>query len=117
MLVDCAVVSVTGKAVRVVQNDDVKYVFFAVVDHSLKLSPVVRLARNLPVNIGSNDSEVMQLGVLRTLSDLSLDRLLCLIWSRAVPGVYHCSLHGITSGRRTHCDRPAYHDLARISLA
>lgn len=34
----------------------------------------------------------MLLGVLRALSDLPLDRLLRLIWSRAVPGVYHCSL-------------------------
>lgn len=73
MLVDRAVVSVTGKAVRVVQNDDVKYVFLAVVDHLLKLSPIICLARNLPVDIGSNDSEIMQLGVLCALSDLPLD--------------------------------------------
>lgn len=79
MLVDGAVVPITGKAVGLIHDDHLKDFLAAVIDHSLKLAAIVRLARYFPVNVGADDPQIILFGVLGTHSQLALDRLLGLL--------------------------------------
>lgn len=53
VLIPCAVVTVTGKAVQLPDDDHIKKLSLAVFNHLLKLGSIVRSARNGPICIGA----------------------------------------------------------------
>ena len=73
VLIDGAVIPITGEAVGLVHDDDLKNFLAAVVDHSLKFSAVVCLARYFPVNVRAHDPQVVLFGILGTNPQLALD--------------------------------------------
>ena len=87
--VEGTIVTVAGKAVELPDEDDIKKLLAAVLDHALEVGPIVRLCGKRPVYVCSNDLQIVILGILRALPDLPLDAFLSLI-VRAIPRVNNC---------------------------
>jgi len=92
-LVPGTVVAVSGKAVELPDNDDIKDATLTVLDHLLELRAVVRLGRNRAVDVVFDHREVILLCVGRTFTDLTFDGFLAL----AVSGIT-CVDNGSHSG-------------------
>ena len=90
-------VAVTGEAVKLPDDDEVKQLALAVCNHLLELGSVVCGARNGPVGIGANDGVAVALCVGCTLFDLALNGFLSLAAGR-ITGIDNCS------HRKSPCD-------------
>ena len=78
-LVASAVVAVAGKAVQLPDQNDVKQLALAVLNHLLKLGAVVRFGRNRPVDIVLDHRDTVLLGIGGAFANLAFDGFLALI--------------------------------------
>ena len=92
------VVTIAGEAVELPDEDDVKELLCAILDHALEVRAVVRLGRKRPVYVCSNDLQIVILGILRAFPDLPFDALFPLCIGR-IPGVNDC-FHYFTNLRQ-----------------
>ena len=91
-LVPGTVVAVSGKAVQLPDQHNVKQLFVAVFYHLLELRAVVRLGRDGTVNIVFDLSDAVLFGIGGAFTNLTFDRLFTLV-VRGIAGVDH-SGHG-----------------------
>ena len=92
VFIDGAVVPVPGKAVQFVDNDILPGLLPGVVDHMLKLRPVIGAAGDRPVDVLTDDGEALALRVLVTDVQLPFDALLILPVG-TVPRINHSIFH------------------------
>ena len=91
-LVPCAIVAVSGKAIKFPDQHDVKQLFIAVLNHLLELRAVVRLCRNGTVNVVLDDGDAVLFGIGRTFTNLAFNGFFALVVA-GIAGVDHGS-HG-----------------------
>ena len=91
-LVPGTVVAVSGKAVELPDQHDVKQLFIAVLNHLLELRAVVRLCRNGTVNVVLDDGDAVLFGIGRTFTNLAFNGFFALVVA-GIAGVDHGS-HG-----------------------
>ena len=87
-LVPGTIITVSGKAVQLPDQHNVKQLFVTVLDHLLELRAVVRLGRDGTVNVVLDDSDIVFLGIRRTFTDLTLDGFFALVVA-GIAGVDH----------------------------
>ena len=78
-LVDHCLKHIAADAVRLPRHDGLKLPFFSIPHHLLETRPVIRLAADCPVLIGSNDVQPQLGSVLHALADLLLNADLSLV--------------------------------------
>ena len=78
-LVPSTVVAVSGKAVELPDQHDVKQLFVAVLNHLLELGSIVRLGRNSTVNVVLDDGDAVLLCISRTFTNLTFDGFFALV--------------------------------------
>ena len=91
-LVPGTVVAVSGKAVELPDNDDVKDATLTVLDHLLELRAVIRFCRDGTVNVVFDHRESVLLRIGSALPNLTFDGFFTLAVSR-IAGIDH-SGHG-----------------------
>ena len=87
-LVPSTVVAVSGKAVELPDQHDVKQLFVAVLNHLLELGSIVRLGRNSTVNVVLDDGDAVLLCISRTFTNLTFDGFFALV-VRGIAGIDH----------------------------
>ena len=97
MLVDRAVVSVTGETVEFPDNNAVELPFFTVVDHALKIWPLVCFAADRTVGIDTDDHEPAPLGIGTAIGYLIFNTALALVGA-AIPGVNYRPRRSVERG-------------------
>ena len=78
-LVPCAIVAVSGKAIKFPDQHDVKQLLIAVFYHLLELRTIVRLGRDGTVDVVLDDSDSVLFGIRRAFTDLTLDGFFTLV--------------------------------------
>ena len=78
-LVPCAVVAVPGKAVKFPDQNNVKQLLVAVLDHLLELRAVVRLGRDSTVDIVLDDGDAVLLSIRRAFTNLTFNGFFTLV--------------------------------------
>jgi hypothetical protein len=91
-LVPCAVVAVPGKTVEFPDQNDVKQLLVAVLNHLLELRTVIRLGRDGSVNVVLDDSDAVLFGIGGAFPNLTFDGFFTLV-VRGIAGIDH-SGHG-----------------------
>ena len=87
------VVPVAGKAVQLPNQNCLKGVGGAVVDHLLELRAAVGLGRKRPVNVRANQVDAVLVGIFLAFPQLAFDGFLPLVVA-AVAGIDH-GIHGM----------------------
>ena len=87
-LVPCAVVTVPGKAIEFPNQNHVKQLLVAVLNHLLELRAVVRLGRNSTVNVVLDDSDAIFLSIGCAFTNLALDGFFTLV-VRGIASIDH----------------------------
>ena len=85
-LIAGAVVAVAGEAVQLPDQNDIKQLALAVLDHLLELGPVVRLGRDGAVDVVPHHGDAVLLGISGALADLAFDGFFALV-VRGISGV------------------------------
>jgi hypothetical protein len=78
-LIPCAVVAISGKAVEFPDQNDIKQLLVAVLDHLLELRAVVRLGRDGTVNVVLDHRNAILFGIGRTFTNLAFDGFFTLV--------------------------------------
>ena len=91
-LIPCAVVAISGKAVEFPDQNDIKQLLVAVLDHLLELRAVVRLGRDGTVNVVLDHRNAILFGIGRTFTNLAFNGFFALVVA-GIAGVDHGS-HG-----------------------
>ena len=91
-LIPGTVVAIPGKAIQLPDQNNVKQLFVAVLDHLLELRAVVCLGRDGAINVVLDDGNAVFLGICRAFSNLPFDGFFSLVVA-GIAGVYHGS-HG-----------------------
>ena len=89
-LVVCRVITVTCKTVKLPDNDHIKKLFSALLNHSLKLRTVVSFGRHCSVYIAAHKVKSLTLRKSSALTKLSFNTLLSLIVTR-ISCINYCS--------------------------
>ena len=87
-LVPCAVVTVPGKAVKFPDQNNVKQLLVAVLDHLLELRAVVRLGRDSTVDIVLDDGDAVLFRIGRAFTNLAFNGFFALVVA-GIAGVDH----------------------------
>ena len=80
VLVVGGIVAVSGKAVELPDNNAVKHTLVAIFNHLLKVGAVVRLGGLRPVYVVADDLDIVEVGVVHTLSELAFNTRLILFF-------------------------------------
>ena len=86
VFIEGAVVSVTGETVEFPDDNAVELPFFTVVDHALKIWPLVCFTADRAIGVHTDDHEPAPLGIGTTIGYLIFNTALALV-SAAIPGV------------------------------
>lgn len=86
VFIESAVVSVPGETVKFPDDNAVELPFFTVVDHALKIWPLVCLAANRAVGVDTDDHEPAPLGIGTAIGYLIFNTALALVGT-AISGV------------------------------
>ena len=87
-LVPGTVVAVPGKAVEFPDQNDIKQLFVAVLDHLLKLRAIVRLGRDGTVDVVLDDGDAVLFGIGGAFPNLAFDGFFALV-VRGITGIDH----------------------------
>ena len=77
--VPCAIVAVPGKTIQLPDQNNVKPLLVAVLDHLLELRAVVRLGRDSTVNVVLDDGDAILFGIGRAFPNLTFDGFFTLV--------------------------------------
>ena len=97
VFIEGAVVSVTGETVEFPDDNAVELPFFTVVNHALKIWPLVRLAGDRTVGVDTDDHEPAMLGIGTAIGYLIFNTALALV-SAAIPGVNYRPRRSVERG-------------------
>lgn len=89
VFVSCAVIAVTGEAVKLPDDNNIKQLALAICNHLLELGSVVGGARNGPICVSANNGVAVALCIGRTFFDLALDGFFSLA-AGGVTGINDC---------------------------
>ena len=78
-LVICAIKTVSGKAVKFPDENNIKQLLAAVFDHLLELRAVVRLGRDGTVNVVLDHRNAILFGIGRTFTNLAFNGFFTLV--------------------------------------
>lgn len=78
MFIFRAVVAIPGKAVQLIDQDDIEGHGGGVADHHLELRPLIRAASHGTVRISMKDGHIVPAGIVFTNAELSFNGLLAL---------------------------------------
>ena len=87
-LIPCAIVAVPSKTIEFPDQNDVKQLLVAVLNHLLELRAVVRLGGDSTVNIVLDDGDAVFLGISRAFPDLAFDGFFALV-VRGIASIDH----------------------------
>ena len=88
ILIVCRIIAVSGKAVKLPDQHNVKQPFLAVLDHLLEVRAVIGFGGKGTVNIVLDDRDAVFLGISRTFTNLAFDGFFTLIVA-GIAGVDH----------------------------
>ena len=107
MFIESAVVSVPGETVEFPDDNAVELPFFAVVDHALKIRPLVRFAADRAVGVDTDDHEPAPLGIGTAIGYLIFNTALALVGA-AIPGINYRPRRSVERGRGSLCGTRHY---------
>ena len=87
-LIPCAVVAVPGKTIQFPDQNHVKQLLVAVLNHLLELRAVVRLGRNSTVNVVLDDSDAIFLSIGCAFPNLAFNGFFTLVVA-GIAGIDH----------------------------
>ena len=87
-LVPGAVIAVPGKTIQLPDQNDIKQLLVAVLDHLLELRAVIRLGRDRTVNVMLDDGDAVLFGIGGAFTNLTFDGFFTLIVA-GITGVDH----------------------------
>ena len=102
VFIEGAVVSVTGETVEFPDDNAVELPFFTVVDHALKIWPLVCFTADRAIGIDTDDHEPAPLGIGTAIGYLIFNTALALVGA-AIPGVDNRPRRSVERGPGSLC--------------